>query len=186
MISKKESINKGRHCRIACPRMSLSGISGMTALSNNGFTLIELLVVVLIIGILAAIALPKYQVAVEKSRMAEPIQMLRQMYRACKLYELSGKYCTDFWEDADFDWPSETTTQNCYDTFCINTKDWQYVDDTGGVLYAVPQKHWENPPYRLLIYASTPEFHDDKIYCDNGTDTTFCQKICGSHYCAIN
>ena len=51
-------------------------------MNNRAFTLIELLVVVLIIGILAAIALPKYQESVERSIMQEAITNIRSIARA--------------------------------------------------------------------------------------------------------
>ena len=50
--------------------------------NNKGFTLIELLVVVLILGILAAMAMPQYFKAVERSRMTEAVSLLSSIAQA--------------------------------------------------------------------------------------------------------
>ena len=56
----------------------------------GGFTLIELLVVVLIIGILAVVAVPQYQKAVEKSRAAQAITLLKSVYQSALAYQLAN------------------------------------------------------------------------------------------------
>ncbi len=97
--------------------------------TRRGFTLIELLVVVLIIGILAAVAVPQYQKAVEKSRSVEAFTVLDSLKKALQVYILTNGIPTDYIaftgtdksSNLDIDIPCVEDSMYC------KTNNWYYI-----------------------------------------------------------
>ena len=100
-----------------------------------GFTLIELLVVVLIIGILAAIALPQYFKVVERSRVAEAVSMFGALRSAQeRAMTKNGVYATD-WDALDVA-PKDASGTPCTGTGACAGKVFSYSVAGGAAVTA--------------------------------------------------
>ena len=162
--------------------------------TRRGFTLIELLVVVLIIGILAAVAVPQYRFAVEKSRMAEAILLMKEVYKGYQLCVLQhgadAEQCTTgLLDNLDVELPGEVI--DCWEETekCVVTKGWVYEWDYGG-LYANRMDSFNDNlnecQYFLLMPISNPDnVGIGEVFCSNNTNTWFCPKLCGSNECEV-
>ncbi len=96
--------------------------------NNKAFTLIELLVVVLIIGILAAVALPQYQKAVIKARWTEYFTVMNSIEKDVKLGFLEGSIN----QEGDMDVCINSFTAFKNDSW-LTTKHFRYmIEDCGG------------------------------------------------------
>ena len=151
---------------------------------NKGFTLIEMLVVVLIIGILASVALPQYQMAVTKAKVASILPLMRRWKDALAEYKLQhGNY-----DDLDYEtggailgvsWPSDWKQNANSNLICgdyVSCKDsyWECgvesnnPEDNGGMIscahndvFTIHMAPHDNPyfPNQIICYAESDEGH---------------------------
>ena len=85
-------------------------------MNKKAFTLLELLVVVLIIGILAAIALPQYRMAVTKARFAELKTVTRSLAGATQRYYLTNDAYPASLSSLDIEMPDTVSCFSYSDT----------------------------------------------------------------------
>ena len=94
----------------------------------KGFTLIELLVVVLIIGILSSVALPQYQKAVNKARLAEVRTTLKASNDACQVAELENGTPPSSFDELSVSFIDSSGNQSTRGGF--STKNFRYQFDS--------------------------------------------------------
>jgi prepilin-type N-terminal cleavage/methylation domain-containing protein len=87
-------------------------------LTKKGFTLVELMVVIVIVGILAAVAIPKFTMASHKAKASEFPTVLMQCYTAEIAYEAEAGVFSDITTIGVSYSPSK------WFTYAISATDW--------------------------------------------------------------
>ena len=154
-------------------------------MNKKAFTLIELLVVVLIIGILAAIALPQYQKAVSRTRVMELMTLVRHIKNMQEeFYMANGQYASGCNELA-IDFPSGYEPDEA--DYLVNTNKYFKLDCNRGRRYSTDEERsaglWTPAAGGTLSIEMTFDNSSASYktcYATSDTLKAVCKNICGT------
>jgi prepilin-type N-terminal cleavage/methylation domain-containing protein len=133
----------------------------------NGFTLIELVIVVLIMGILAAVAVPSYMRSMENSKADDALSMLAMIGATNRMFGLdhSGSYATGSFPTSGACGSAACPTSGPYNDPCALV--WcGYLADTD----------WGSKPYQFAGAGNATATAACTISGSAGTNVVACAK----------
>ena len=151
----------------------------------KGFTLLEMLVVVLIIGILAAVALPQYQKATDKARFAEVITASKSLAQSIEMYYMVNNDYPYYWKQLDVEIQGCTETNTArYDLMCKNFT----IDLKDEYFNAFLGERNKNLPFNIsLIYffkmGTSPYAGRFRCVSSSTRGKRVCKSLCDSELC---
>lgn len=154
-------------------------------MNTKGFTLIELLVVVLIIGVLAAVALPQYTTAIEKSRATEALTLSGSLRYAAERYLLQKEVWpdNDDLKKLDIELPLSAACGTADHpapggkNFCLSV-----TTGTGTDSYTITATRSSGPSYSIVTATDDggKSWKRTCTYNENNESAKFCYAIAGS------
>lgn len=158
-------------------------------MGKKGFSLLELLVVILIIGVLAAIALPQYYKAKEKAEAVELQILVKALYESQqRYYMVHNDFATTF-NDLDMDY-SGYTRSDCKEfsafgkTDCFSNEKNVLFIHNNKELFALRKKGKYKLSGFMFKQVEGKNYPVNKILCYEYSQNGFCSKVlkCDSVY----
>ena len=156
---------------------------------NKGFTLIEILIVVIIIGVLAAIAIPKYQKAILKSQLATMKVIVNSVTSAIERYYYANGKFPDTYLDLDVELPTgrywnDNKMYESKNGITCALDDYQTACDKnrlryGSVIFTYSRK-WQIKKLCAVLYEDDPTTLRHQI-CREETKNTL--DTCHNNWC---